>query len=193
VKTDEFIERLAGLRRELQQEVAEAYAQRSESLRGLAAPDGVAVTATEAGAHWSALSDMALGGSRAEGVQWLFDRAGERSAVGLFTGAGADGVDAVPFVVAPIGDRIVVEATDGDDRATFVFAGIDPVRLNAVLILTNFRREAIFLSDDQLGRWAVGARTWPVIREARAALVGRVVHDERWTERVTHLVERIGG
>ena len=84
------------------------------------------------------------------------------------------------FVLAPVNGSTVVEATDGDDRATFVFAATDTDLLNAVLVLTSFRREALFLPDDQLGRWAVAARTWPAVREARSLLRARIVHDERW-------------
>ena len=74
-------------------------------------------------------------------------------------------------MLAPVGDCVVVEATDGDDRATFVFRTHDVARLNAVLLLTAFRREALFLPDDQLGRWAIAARLWPAVREARAFIL----------------------
>lgn len=197
VKTDEFLERLAAIREASRRSVAEAYSARAESLVGFDAPDGVAVTAARAGRFWPALRDMALAGSRSEAVQQLLDWSGERAAIGLFTGGGdaaSTSGDAFAFVLAPIagaaGDRIVVEATDGDDRATFVFAGADVERVNAALILTNFRREAIFLPEDQLGRWAVGARTWAIVREMRALLVGRVVHDEHWQERLAGLLGR---
>jgi len=106
--------------------------------------------------------------------------------IGVFTDGGSS---TLPFVLAPIGNRVVVEATDGDDRATFVFTTEDVARLNAVLVLTSFRREAIFLPEAQLGRWAVAARVWPAVREARAALSARIVHDDRWAE---HLAAAVG-
>ena len=197
VKTDEFLERWAGGREQSRRSIAEAYAAASESLRGIDAADGVAVTATRAGRFWPALRDLALAGSRSEGVSRLLEWAGERAAIGMFTAGGdvsSGSSEAMTFLLAPVstgaGDRIVVEATDGDDRATFVFADVDPARLNAALVLTNFRREAIFLPDEQLGRWAVGARTWAIVREARAHLVGRVVHDEHWQERLSTLLGR---
>lgn len=179
VKTDEFIERLAVARRDLQAATAAAYAGFDEALAGFTAPDGWAMTAQTAGTHWSALLARAQAGSRSEQVRELLRRSGDRLGVGIFTDGGGT---PLPFVLAPIGGRVVVEATDGDDRATFVFTTEDVARLNAVLVLTSFRREAIFLPDAQLGRWAVAARVWPAVREARAALTARIVHDDRWAE-----------
>ena len=57
-----------------------------------------------------------------------------------------------------------------------------PKSIVKVLLLTSFRREALFLPDEQLGRWAVAARVWPAVREARSALVARIVHDTHWAE-----------
>ncbi len=182
-KTDEFLARLAATRRSLTAVTAAAYAEYDGALTGLAAPDGWALTAREAGAFWPALLERAQSGSRANEVRALVERSGDRLAIGLYTDGGSS---LLPFVLAPIGDRVVVEATDGDDRATYVFAVSDRERLNAVLLLTSFRREALFLPDDQLGRWAVAARVWPAVREARGALVARIVHDNRW---VDHLDE----
>jgi hypothetical protein len=84
------------------------------------------------------------------------------------------------FALAPIGDRVVVEATDRDDRATFVFRTRDVDRLNAVLLLTSFKREAVSLPADELGRWALAVRSVPEVRWARDALVARIVHDAQW-------------
>lgn len=179
VKTDEFLDRLATARRSLQAATAAAYTQYDEALTGFAAPDGWAVTAQAAGTHWGVLMERAQSGSRAEQVRDLVRRAGDRIAVGIFTDGGSS---PLPFVLAPIANHVVVEATDGDDRATFVFRTTDVERLNAVLVLTSFRREAIFLPDAQLGRWAVAARVWPAVREARAALSARIVHDDHWVE-----------
>lgn|GEM_PF-2524737 len=187
VKTDEFLRRLAAARQDLQVATSAAYAQYDAALNGLSAPDGWALTAGTAGAHWPALLARATSGSRSAEVQFLAGRAGAQLAVGIFTDGGAS---TLPFVLAPIGGCVVVEATDGDDRATYVFRADDVDRLNSVLILTGFRREALFLPDDQLGRWAIAARLWPAVREARAALVGRVVHGERWQEQVEAVLVR---
>jgi hypothetical protein len=90
----------------------------------------------------------------------------------------------LPFLIASIGAgesaRVAVEAVDADDRATFVFATEDLDRLNAVLILTAFRREALALPDNELGRWAVSVRTQSAVRWARERLIARIVHDDGW-------------
>lgn len=179
--TDEFVDRLARARAVLAAATGSAYAGLHPALAGFAAPDGWAVTEDEAGSRWPALCELARSGARRECVDMLAAMAGHRLAVGVYTDGGGD---PLLFVLAAVGDRVVLEATDADDRATFVFATDDVARLNAVLVLTGFRREAVFLPDDQLGRWAVAARTWPAVREARRSLVSRVVHDERWRERV---------
>ena len=92
---------------------------------------------------------------------------------------------ALPFVLAPVGGRVAVEAADADDRATFVFATEDVDRLNLALLLTSFRREAVSLPDDRLGRWALAVRTVPQVSWLRSALVARVVHDDAWEGAVT--------
>jgi len=84
-----------------------------------------------------------------------------------------------------VGGRVAVEAIADDDRATFVFAGLDPVAVNVLLLQTAFRREAVALPEAELGRWAVAARTSAPVRRARAALVARVVHGPGWAEAVT--------
>ena len=180
-KTDEFVMRLAQARRDLLVATSAAYTAFDAALEGFAAPDGCAVDATGAGQYWPALLERAQAGSRANEVRLLAELAGERLRIGIFT---EGGTGTLPFVLAPVGDLVVVEATDGDDRATFVFRTTDLARLNAVLLLTSFRREALFLTDDRLGRWAVAVRTWAVVREARAALVARVVHDDQWEAKV---------
>jgi hypothetical protein len=86
--------------------------------------------------------------------------------------------------LAPAGDRVAVEGTDTDARVTYVFAAgageADVDRLNVVLMLVSFRREALYLPEEELGRWAVAARTLDVVRWARTALAARIVHDEKW-------------
>jgi hypothetical protein len=92
----------------------------------------------------------------------------------------------MPFVLASRNGNVAVEGTEGGDaRATFVFRSADIDQLNAALLLMSFRREAISLPDEQLGRWALAVRRLEVVRWARAALVARVVHDDSWTDRVT--------
>jgi hypothetical protein len=90
----------------------------------------------------------------------------------------------LPFVLAPVGDLLAVEATDTDDRATYIFRTDDVERLNAVLVLTTFRREVYSLPDDQLGRWATAVRVLEPVRWLRGALAARVVHDDSWADKV---------
>ena len=97
--------------------------------------------------------------------------------------ASVDGT-AFPFALAPVGGRVAVEGAGDEARATFVFETTDVDRLNAVLLLTSFRREAISFPEDQLGRWAVAVRTLEVVRWARRALLARVVHGESWESSV---------
>ena len=179
--TDRFADLLDRTRRSLLAATATAFAAFDPALAGFTAPDGWAFTATEAGVHWAPLLGRATAGERSAEVAFLSDLAGDRLAIGLWTGGGTE---TMPFVLAPVGDRVVVEAVDADDRATFVFRGDDVARLNAALVLTAFRRDAIALPDDRLGRWAVAARTSPVVKWARGALVARVVHDAGWIDGV---------
>ena len=79
----------------------------------------------------------------------------------------------MPFLLAPVGDLVAVEATDADDRATYIFRTDDVERLNAVLVLTTFRREVYSLADDELGRWATAVRVLEPVRWMRGALAAR--------------------
>lgn len=176
-RTDELLQRLDAARRAQAVRTADTYAALSPALAGLAAADGWAVDATAAGACWPVLVATVRGHRRAAEVDLLASLAGDRLRLGLKCGPG----DAVlPFALAPVGDRVAVEATDAEDRATFVFHAPDVDRLNAALLATSFRREALSLPVDRLGRWGLAVRTLDVVRWARGALVARVVHDDRW-------------
>lgn len=110
------------------------------------------------------------------------------------------------------------EATSHSGRATYFFrinpaganSGIieaakagDTVestiqRLNRALVLLNFRREPVYLSDDVLAaqlsyhRYAIACRKLPVLRELRASYLGRVIHTtpEDWEKQVNELLTR---
>jgi hypothetical protein len=97
--------------------------------------------------------------------------------------------EVMPFVLAPVGGRVAVESAGDEARATFVFETSDVDRLNAALLLTSFRREALFLPEDRLGRWSTAVRLLPVVRWARGALVARVVHDAQWETNVRAALE----
>lgn len=180
-RTDEFLLDLERTRNELTERTASAYAELDESLAGLDAPDGWAVNPGGAGARWAALRGALAGGSRAPEIDTLASLAGERLRLGIKV---ATGSDHLPFALAPVGGRVAVEAADTEARATFVFACDDVDRLNAALLLTSFRREAISLPEAELGRWAVAVRCLEVVRWARQALVARIVHDDNWDTNV---------
>lgn len=185
-RTDEFLEDLDRARADLAERTAAAYAAFDPALGGLPAPDGWALSRTEAGRHWGALRAAVAGQSRAEEVDALEKLAGDRLRLGIKAVTGGD--EPMPFALAPVGAKVAVEGTDTSARATYVFATgpgePDVDRLNVVLLLVSFRREALYFPDDQLGRWAVAVRTLEVVRWARAALAGRVVHDEQWAPKV---------
>ncbi|MBW3602194.1 MAG: hypothetical protein KY434_05785 [Actinobacteria bacterium] len=179
-RTDEFLERLAGARRDLEQRTAGAYAEFDPALAQLPAADGWAVDEAAAGPPWSTLRGAFDRLERADEVRVLEALAGARLRLGLKARPGG----LLPFALAPVGHRVVVEGAAADDRATFVFATTDVDRLNAVLLLTSFRREALSLPEERLGRWALAVRLLEHVRWARAALAARVVHDGDWEGRL---------
>ena len=120
-------------------------------------------------------------GSAADEAEVLAGLAGDRLRVGIWTDGGRT---SMPFLLAPVGDLVAVEATDADDRATYIFRIDDVERLNAVLVLTTFRREVYSLPDDELGRWATAVRVLEPVRWMRGALAARVVHDDSWPDKV---------
>lgn len=179
--TDRFAERLDTVRRALLAGTAAAYAELDADLSGLVAPDGWAVDAVEAGRHWPTLIARMSAGERSAEFELLRDLSGDRLRIGLWTEGGST---AMPFVLAPVGDVVAVEAVETDARATFVFRSTDVGRVNAALVLTGFRRDALSLPDDRLGRWATAARTSAPVQWARRAFVARVVHDAGWADGV---------
>ncbi|HEX9260634.1 MAG TPA: hypothetical protein VF855_13930, partial [Acidimicrobiales bacterium] len=181
-RTDELVLDTERARTELRVATSAAYVQLDPALAGLDAPDGWALDADGARDRWPSLRAMATAGRRSNEVQALMDLCGATLRVGVWT---AGGGEAMPFVLAPVAGRVAVEATDADDRATFVFATDDVDWLNAALILTNFRREVLSFEPAELGRWAVAVRMLQTVRDLRAALVARVVHDATWSQRIT--------
>lgn len=181
-RTDEFLADLDRARGTAVAVTTRAYAALSEDLDGFAAPDGWAVTQDHAGAHWSALR-TAVGGAGRESELTTLERAARTIRLGIKIGKDAD---PMPFALAATGTKVAVESTSSDEaRATFVFATDDLDRLNAVLLLTSFRREAISSPADDLGRWAPAVRLLEPVQWARSVLVDRVVHDANWEQRIT--------
>jgi hypothetical protein len=184
-RTDEFVLDLERARADLAKRTAETYTSLHAGLEGFSAPDGWAVGQAEAGLFWEPLRTAAAGTSRADEVAAL-EKLSE-GALRLGVASGARG-QTMPFALASRDGRVAVEAFGSDARATYIFATDDVDKLNVALILTSFRREALYLPEDSLGRWALAARTLEVVRWARDAYVGRVVHDATWRDKVTSLL-----
>jgi hypothetical protein len=180
-ETDLFLQRLATARNDLVTRTAKAYAALDDALSGFPAPDGWAVDRAGAGPYWGALRSSFGGGDRADQIAVLEQLSGESLRLGIK--ASVEG-GAFRFALAPVGSKVAVEGGGDEARATFVFATDDVDRLNAVLLLTSFRREAISLPEDSLGRWALAVRTLESVQWARKALVARVVHDDTWGAKV---------
>jgi hypothetical protein len=167
-RTDEFLEDLRRAREDLR-------AATRAAIGGLPLDDGWAVEA-KGGVRAAVMS-----GERADEAELLAGLAGDRLRAGIWTDGGRT---SMPFLLAPVGDLVAVEATDADDRATYIFGTDDVERLNAVLVLTAFRREVYSLPEDELGRWATAVRVLDPVRWLRGALAARVVHDEAWPDKV---------
>lgn len=121
----------------------------------------------------------------------------------------------IPFLTNPalkISANIVAwEATSHCGRATYFFR-INPEglnrtgdvvasavqRLNRALVMINFRREPIYLSDSSLDsqpryrHYAVACRRIPVLRELRAAYIGRAIHTtaQAWQKQVEEILAK---
>jgi len=113
---------------------------------------------------------------------------------------------------AQIGNIVAWEATSKTGRATYFFRLLPPEQasaladpatasaavdaairqLNRALVLLNFRREPIYLSDDKLEmqpqyrRYAIGCRKIPELRRLRESFLGRAIHTspEAWQKQV---------
>lgn len=182
-RTDEFLARLERAKRHLQTRTEAAYTELADGLAGFVAvaPDGWAVDETNAGQWWPVLRTAVGQQHRSAQIDLLAGLSGSRLRLGIKCGPG---LSVLPFALAPVGNRVALEATNADDRATFVFEVDDLDRLNAVLLATSFRREAISAPEAQLGRWALAVRTLDVVRWARSVLVDRVIHDANWERNI---------
>jgi len=90
------------------------------------------------------------------------------------------------FLLAPCGNRVVLELLCGPSAATYVFEG-ELEQLNADLQALHFRRRALSLSDKEAqgdaGRpYRLALRRLEPLRRLRAATRARVVHNEGWAE-----------
>lgn len=111
-------------------------------------------------------------------------------------------------------NAVAQEVTSETGHATYVFRLMDPERfaslgddladevgravssLNRALLLLNFRREPIYLTEEQIvsgsySRYAVALRKLPYLRAARDAFIGRATHNASWADQVAALVDRV--
>ncbi len=178
-----------------------------------AAPDGLEALVTEGAAVPEGLAEKSEEGSAkkagAEGaakeeeepiLHWFF--------FPLATQPGA----------ARPGNLVAWEATSKTGRATYFFrllppeqagALADPAKgaaaveaairqLNRALVLLNFRREPIYLSDDKLEmqpryrRYAIACRKIPELRRLRASFLGRAIHTspEAWQKQFAEILRQ---
>lgn len=150
----------------------------------------------------------------------------ERMCIGIKRGLMGDLTGEYIWFLAPIfnsdpaqpGNAIAMEATtgDGSGKATYFFKITDRnrylnfrnleelqaeadkalKRINRHLITVNFRREPIYLTDEQLNSTAYvsyqrAIAKVPSLRELRRLFIGRVMHHspEQWKGAVTQLLE----
>lgn len=176
-RTDEFVSTVERGRAAQRQAMAAAYGQLDDRLAGFVAPDGWAVDPADAGSFGGALGDAFAAGDRAEEMTVLagLARGGMRYGIAL------QPEGPLPFALAIGGATVAVESADAEQaRATYVFATTDVDALNRALIMISFRREALYLPADKLGRWSLAVRTLPVVAWARSVIAARVVHDDNW-------------
>jgi hypothetical protein len=121
-----------------------------------------------------------------------------------------DGVYRFFLLPVVLGSRaaVVFEASSGGDtgRATYVFrveggsAALEEAMdaLNYALVCVNFRREPIYLSDEQLGkpqyaRYLRSVERVPALAGLRRAYVGRAAHGEpaAWLAAVQALLQKV--
>lgn len=119
-----------------------------------------------------------------------------------------------PFLTRPDSGMpanvVAWEAASHTGRATYFFR-VNPgdgtsgdivtsavQRLNRALVLINFRREPVYLSDDALvsnpryRHYAIACRRLPILRELRASYIGRAIHStqEAWLKQVEAILAR---
>lgn len=110
-------------------------------------------------------------------------------------------------------NAVAQEVASGEGHATYVFRLMEPERfagldgealaeavarsirlLNRALLQLNFRREPLYLSEEELtgphARYRVALRKLDHLRWARSALLGRAVHGASWEQQVEELAGR---
>jgi hypothetical protein len=176
-RTDEFLALVERGRASQRRAMADAFGAMDDKLLGFSAPNGWAVTAEQASIYGGALADVFATGDRAEEVGVLSSLVGPDLRYGL----ALQPEGPMPFLLAVGKSKIAVESAEPDQaRATYIFTTTDVGALNTALIMISFRREALYVAEDKLGRWSLAVRTLPVVRWARSVYAARVIHDDAW-------------
>lgn len=181
-RTDEFLDVIDRYRSAENAAMAAAFASMDDRLAGLSTPNGWAIPLREARAFGGAIAEAFAAGGRAEELDTLIDLTG----AGIRYGISLQPAAPMPFVLATGRAATAVESVGNDEaRATYVFATSDADAINRALVMLSFRREAVYLPRDRLGRWTLAARTLPIVAWARSVFATRVIHDENWAATVT--------
>ena len=187
-RTDAFARAVRGTRAEMLARCARA------SGTSLFA-DGRAVPEAALGADFERLLPAWSAPERLEGARELVRRAGRTAvAIGLaeLLDPDEEGLAAnvelpentAAFLLATVGDRVVLELLCGPSAATYVFRGTAEA-VGADLAALHFRRRGLALTEAEAsgpaGRpYRLALRRLEPLKRLRAATTARVIHDEAW-------------
>lgn len=111
-------------------------------------------------------------------------------------------------------NAVAQEVTSKPGRATYVFRLMEPERfaaltgdalaketaraiagLNRALLFLSFRREPLYVPEEEIiagrySRYRVALRVLPYLRSARAALIGRAIHNATWPDQILALARK---
>jgi len=139
-------------------------------------------------------------GSQADVLHWFIFPLHTRSGAGMprvaaWETTSRSGRATYFFRLVPAGDG--PPSGDPAKRAAALDEAVH--RLNRSLLLLNFRREPIYLSDDTLQmqaryrRYAIACRKIPALRQLRSSYLGRVLHTapQSWQQQVERLLAAV--
>ena len=157
--------------------------------------DGRPVGANDLGGDFDRLLEAWSAPERLDGAREVVRRAGRASvAVGLaeLLDPDEEGLAAkeelpentAAFLLATLGERVVLELLSGPSAATYVFRG-EARAVASDLSALHFRRRALALTEAEergpAGRpYRLALRRLEPLKRLRERTVARVVHDERW-------------
>lgn len=159
--------------------------------------DGRAVPATALGTDFERLLVSFSAPERLDGAREIVTRAGRdgcRLGLAELLDPDEDSLAAkeelpentAAFLLATVGDRVVLELLSGPSAATYVFRGATDA-IAADLAAIHFRRRGLALSEEETrgpaGRpYRLALRRLEPLKRLRAATAARVLHTEGWGE-----------